>query len=810
MNQILPPTKHFTIAEISAATGISRQAVKMALLRVTPDTKIVSRLSNGHLADAWKVDHLPARFIESMSRIASRKGYRSLKHLLSDPPKRWKPRLPLSQISTQYIDRATRLQRALRLALALQSNEYISDEERARRGFEEFRREFRNTSQRHFRRLLNRTIDRDAGEDRFDDVAIYLDDSATPAPDGAKKPVVQDDGQRRLVDYLSNVKDPRNPTIAERDLIWVVACEVLQESIDAQKKQKPARREIVEILAHSHVNLARNTDALKLTFKRKFERWIAGGMNLPALQDSRPKASGNFRAPEIPEDDKLKLLGHARINCGGRVSQAWRELMRDGQLSDVLLTNHIANPTSKSYVPTRIRNLIAPDVKRLEAIHHGPREHKLRGAYHTRDWSTVAAGDWLQSDDVTAPVYFWTQTAKGIELMRGQFLPMIDERTTFILGFVLILERNYNSLSIRSLITRVCSEHGLPRHGFSFERGIWKSSKILTGSTTAVPWEVADTGLRGLGLRFRHANLPRGKVIENTIGLMQNQMERLPGYCGRDEKNDKYERLQRAKLDVESGRVPADKVFLSEAEICEEYFKICEEFNDTPQQGRKLNGLSPREGWTTLQSTPLTQFDERCLHLLAHDRRKVKIGGNGITISVGKQRFNYKGEETGRRQGQEVLAWFNPDVADVLPCTDLEQCEVFTVPRSNDLPAVGATPEQFAQEEGLIAQHNGYATRMYRIVKNALPRTSYRQNFVDKKTAHIGEQITAQREQHTERVQLETKQRRTVATKAASVGIPAAIINHRSGSANKGLDMMLEAMKRRKAAVTEETSQPAD
>lgn len=785
----------FSVAEMAAVLGRSRQAVEMALAGTAPDARIVTRLSKGQLAGVWRFERLPLRLAESLRALAARKGYRDAAHLISDPPKRWQSPFPLKQLAPRYVSRAVRLQSALRLALALQNEAAISDAERFQRGFAEFQRVMGKVSERHFRRLVSRTIERDAGEDRYDDAALYLDDDAVCAPDAKAKPVVKNDSERRVLDQLARVKNPAAPTVEERDLVWVVCCEEMYASVEAGAKLKPARRALVELLHSSPVALARNADALKLTLKRKYARWTAGGMTLLALADQRHENSGWHRAPVLSEQDRLALIAHARINCGGRESQAWRELTESGGLSHDLQRHYIANPASKSYVPQRIRETITPDVNRLAASHHGPREHQLRGAFHTRDWSEVAAGDWLTSDDVTPPVYFHTQTERGIELMRGQFLPMACERSGFILGFVLICERNYNSLAIRSLITRVCSEHGLPRIGFAFEKNIWQKSKILTGSKNALPWDVADQGLRSLGLRFRHANLPRGKNIENTIGLLQNQMEGLPGYCGRNEVTQKLERLQRAKLDVDAGRVTADEKFLSEQEITEAFFRIVERFNDTPQQGRKLpHNMTPREGWHSLQSSPRARFDGRCLHLLAHDCRKVKIGGNGITISIGKNRFNYKGGETGKRQGQEVLAWFNPDVPETLACTDLQRREVFTVERSYPLPAVGASREQLAEENAKIEAHNGYARRLYRVVKNELPSTSFRANLVDSKTAHIGAEIAAQREQITERKRTETQRRSRVTAKAARVGLPFAMLNPQMEETEKGLEYMRAAL----------------
>ena len=104
--------------------------------------------------------------------------------------------------------------------------------------------------------------------------------------------------------------------------------------------------------------------------------------------------------------------------------------------------------------------------------------------------------DWLCGDDATLEVYFYVPDGKGwFTLMRGQFLPMIDVRSLRVLGFGLRPEKSYNAAMIRTLITRVCDEHGLPRKGFYFEarnlgklapaqRGCVRRSSFLAGNGT--------------------------------------------------------------------------------------------------------------------------------------------------------------------------------------------------------------------------------------------------------------------------------------------------------------------------------------
>lgn len=728
------PTGLFTAAQLALALSCSKRNVQLALAGIAPGGSVFVR---GQMAEAWRLESLPVRLAARLAQVAQRKGYNGIAHLLSDPPVRWQPSAPLNRLAPHFIADAERLRRALRFAIAERNN--LHEPETRRRAFAEFRREW-GAGEKQFGRLLQRTIDRDAGLENFDDLALYLHENAAPAPTPTG-PMGSTDSDRRVLNQIDAIKDRQRPTIAELDLLWCVVCEEIHARMEAGEKEKKARLGITRLLIASGTRLARNEKGVLGAVRRKFERWIAGGMTLAAVSDQRTGRSGNFSAPAMSDEDRLRLIGHARLNCGGRVSQAYREQYAAGAFSSEHYLRFTDQPASKSYVPRAVRGAVQGDVRRLGPIHHGPREHAQRGAYNTRDWSQVAAGDWFQSDDLTPPIYFWAHTPRGVEIMRGQFLPMVDERTTYILGFVLIPEANYNSLSIRSLITTACMEHGLPRLGFSFEHGIWQRSKILTGSKNVPDLEVADRGLRSLGLKFRHAELPRGKVIERTLGQLQDRMEGWTGYCGRDERRDRFERFERQRLDVQAGRIAADAAFLSMDEVVAQYEQLCAAYNEEPQQGRKLDGLSPRQGWETLQGSPRIRFDERCAYLLAHDCRKLRVGRNGITLSIGKNRFTYHDGETGARVGEDVLAWFNPQCPDILPCTSLDQREVFAVRRAHDLPAVGASDEQLAEETAKIAAHNAYATDLYRAVKNILPPSAFRQNVLDRKTARVGAQI---------------------------------------------------------------------
>jgi hypothetical protein len=310
-------------------------------------------------------------------------------------------------------------------------------------------------------------------------------------------------------------------------------------------------------------------------------------------------------------------------------------------------------------------------------------------------------------------------------------------------------ENNYNARIIRALITRVHDSYGLPRRRFYFERGIWKSSKILTGEKQpfATELELAHTelGLREFGVQFAHAKLPRGKVIERVLGLVQNQMERLPGYVGRDERNDRFERVQDQISEARGGKVHPEKHFLSKEQWIEVLTRLLDQYNTERQEGKLLNGQSPREAWNRFQSPEgLVQLGEKARYLLAHHKLKLRVRRDGITLRPSLGGGTYCSETTGRFGGQDVLVWCNPEELDYIAVTSLDRKHgPFVVPRLVPLPAIDASAEEMHRNAEQIDNHNDYARTAYRLISPHLVSHSFRKVLADTNTLEIGEQLEA-------------------------------------------------------------------
>jgi hypothetical protein len=603
-----------------------------------------------------------------------------------------------------------------------------------------------------------------------------------PIPEGTTKPRISLAVQtefRELQDVVSLFKNREEPAAAEKDYLWLRTFELFEEKLATGRARKKVKNALVKFLARNAPFMAPNAaakmDALRVTFNRKYNRWIESDRAAVALQDGRKEKSGFHRAPELKAEDRDALIAHAVLNCDGRVSQAWRELAGKNGLSEELLAYYLSNPASKSYCPTRIREAVKYEVEMMDDIHHGPRQDKLNGAHINRDWSGVAAMDWLCGDDATLEVYFYVPDGKGwFTLMRGQFLPMIDVRSLRVLGFGLRPEKSYNAAMIRTLITRVCDEHGLPRKGFYFERGIWASSRLLKGDTSADPlsWPETELGLRSLGLRFVHSKLPRSKPIERVIGALQDLMEGEPGYVGPDEMHEKFERVQKAKLQVATGKVHPAEHFYSLDEWEARLEEICARYNATEQGGKMTGGDSPDAAFFKFRKAddPPIKLPASCRYLLAHHKRPVKVTRNGITLGFGNEVFNYCDGKTGPLKGHTVLAWFNPELPETLTVTDMNRENAFCLDRRPALPAMDATAEQLEDEFARIAAHQSYARVRYRTLK-AKYATPFRRAMVDVATAALGEQIAAgEAELKTERRQEKDRQVRLRALRNSDIG----------------------------------------
>jgi len=696
---------NYTATEISRALGRKRQSVQRSLRNAAPPSS--RRRVQGNEAHTWALNDLPADLFDILKEKAVINNS-PVDQLLSSPQPVWQPPIPLSEISDRQLTQARLLKQAFHRALYQLRKPGVAKQEAIKVGLADYTAIFgRSISEGQWCRKLQLILDRDGGAQNWQRLELYLPRRI------ARKPIAKVFQARcnriafgHLLDLVAQFADPAQPTREEMALFWSAIFDTLEDRTNAQRPRNYVQQALLNFLEKQCPWLSENRSSLERLFRQKHKRWRESDGDPNALIDGR-KHSGNQRAPQLTEGDLNQLL--ARALERNSVSRAWRECLAEGLLSEPV-TEHYTQTANPSHVPHKVRKVLQPDFDNLQDWKRGPRQARLNGAYINRDPNGIASGDWYQADDATLPVYYYDEYPDGSvsKPIRGQFLAMIDCRSWMILGFALISERYYSAFHIRNLITRVGEEHGLSRQGFYFENGLWKTAKLLKGRNDELPWSETELGLRALGLRFRHAQLPRGKVIERVFGALQSRLEGDPGYVGRDEKNDTFDRMQRKLSLIRRGNAHPGEHLWSKDRWIERLTELCQEYNDEPQYGKYHQGCSPKEVYERCFTTPLIKLDADTRFLLATNKIPVTVGRNGISFQYGKQRFTYKNAHTGRFRGKRVIAYFNPECSEFLTFTDPSGNERYTVEREVSVPAMDAPQAVLNRALQQNAEHDLY------------------------------------------------------------------------------------------------------
>ena len=752
----------FTAHAIAAALSISRQGVFRLLQTAPPSGQI---LKAGRPVNAWAFMDLPADLRARLDARAQKLCFKDAEQLLARGKTPWQPAIPLREIADRHIQKAHQLKRALLPILEelsdIDSLASVEDE-----GLHIYSQTFgHKISSRHWRRLINRTFNRDAGNDDFHRLEIYLDDKLTRRhTQSAKAEKMAKDGFADARAAIGMVQDITKPNSAEKQIIWTYVLDAVEGLISNGTPEKAANAAALKFLNNECLFIAKSADALRTVFYRKAKAWKKSGGKPSAIKDKRSERSGNWKPAPLSQADEETILAYTSI-AGGRLSQGWREAMRDNVLSPELMQRYSMDERkNKSYVPNAIRAALGHKVRMIDEHMHGPHAAKMAGAFLDRDPNAINAGDWHQMDETTGPIY-WHNEREPRKPTRGQLLITVDVRTGYILSFLLAAAKGLNGRDVRNLMTITNDEFGLPRKGWYFENSIFKS-KIVKGG---IAWAETEAGLlTGLGLRFVHAREARAKLVERVFGLIQNYMERIPGYCGRNERLDHYERTEKLLQKVRGGKIPSREALLTQDELHKHISEIITQVNADPQNGKYCNGLSPEEAYFKyFGNEPLVKLGRTTRYLLADSVQKVRIGRNGITIRRGKDTFIYKSEETGQLKGKEVLAWFSPENPEILSVTDLKKKNPFTVERAQSVPLMDADPELLAREMERNEAHNAYGKRLFTAIKPNIPDGFEKRMFapilVDQQTAELGLEMEHQRQQADKKQKKKASQNQKIA-----------------------------------------------
>lgn len=728
--------------------------------------------------------------------------------------KGWQSPIPLSQIAPECIERAARLQRALRPSLERRPPKWIgSVAEFEQAGIADYAREFgRAITDRHFRELMKRTLERDGGRENFAMVELFLHER--PKRRAGTQPVFSAASESEFLELhelISGFRNPGEPNSHEEALLWLRSFDVYNRLLENGCNAKPLKNRLLSFLVRYAAALSDSPGALRRNFDRKLQKWIKARGDANAVEDGRRLRKGIGIAPEFPIEDTQLITWHTARNCGGRISQGVRECLTQGKLTPAtagLLRMHQAG---KSYVLRRLRDILRPMVNALMPHIIGGRALNDNRATMMIDYSASFSDDCYTADDVTCPVQFYMLDGNGLSALdehgkvkfaRGQMLLFVDYRSWRILGYSLQPEASYNQFGIRTLIGKVMSDFAVPRK-LLFEHGVWKKGKLITGGPKwdGVTNEECEAGLRRFGIQFQFANSPQGKsAVERVAAMLQDFMEREPGYTGRNERMDKPQHTKDAERAVRSGAQP-EKYFYHFEEWHKRLGEIIEQYNATKQEGRVLDGLSPEEAYEKFQNTddPPVQYDARCRFLLAYDRKRVLVNKDGIKFKIGKEWFQYCGSEISHLRDTEVFAWFNPESPGELTVTDLHQRNAITVERHIPQGPNSAydTPNEYAREVAKVKGQGAYSQILYRTLKRKYPNQNLRPLLPTRdalRTAELGREMTAQREEITTRRQAEDRLRERARKKANEIGMPTAILGQH-GDEDGYLQLRIEAQR---------------
>ena len=738
----------YSAAQLAAALKISKRNALKALAGVEPSGNVPI---HGNATPAWTVDTLPERLREAVTAHAS-KIRLSIADYLDTVCKRWEPKTSLAQISDSCLALAHKLKAALLPALQRMNSATLGPADRVRLGLADYRSAFGHAiTERHWQRLMDRTLRRDGGAENFERLEIYLPEKPACKAD-AKRLLPGESDFKPLKDLIQSFAVPNAPTRTEIAAFWAEAFELYQAGADTNREQRALRRELVKFLFRHAPWLAKSSHALRVAFDRKFAKWVEKDESAAALLDGREQKRGEKRAPEIPQSDKDIFEGHAAFYCGGRRRQAARELREMGSesgLSDYSIQVLNRPSKSKSYLNRRLENSIRPGIKMVKPYILGRKAIDDATAHLDRDYSKLASMSVIQADDFTFPVYFCVPDGNGwFNLTRGQCLLFVDVRSWKVIAWSLQPERNYNSLVIRTLMNRVCTGWGLPGNWY-FEGGMWQKAHVVK-NTVPAGWKIAyslpelKTGWASLEIGFRKATRARTKIVERIGGLMQDMMPGVRGYCGRDERRDCPDATKRAMDEVQFRRVNhPGELFLSFDAWHDQLDQLIHRYNAASQDGKVLQGLSPDEALEKFwpHGNPPARPDANWWHLVAHYVRPVPVTTNGICFRVGSKSFVYRNERTGQDRGKTVLANFDPETPEFLCVTDMNRKNPYLVERSTPVDFLAAPGDPvFEREIAKAASHSAYPRARYNVLKARFAPT-FRRNLVDVETAETGQEF---------------------------------------------------------------------
>jgi len=526
-------------------------------------------------------------------------------------------------------------------------------------------------------------------------------------------------GLGELAELLSKWEDRHSPNKIERAHLLNLAFFKLEDLVRMGAPERAMKARQLFWLLKEVPALGPNEAALRRNYNRLLAQWRKGGRKFAAIYGGREKAARKRKAPKLPVSD-VELLAIAAVHdhgdsLKGAWATRWHELTQETRGRFPLGNGY--------YVPAKVRQQVAPRIRRLSDHHKGWRTARANGAFGHIDYGKSRAGDVTSQDETTADVYCY-RSEQPTNLFRPQLILQIDVISGFIFNFALEESKAMTAVTALGLLRRKLAHWGPSYEGELWERGKYKDAKILgKGGIVNLLTEDRETIADRLGIRIAHAWSARGKAImERVFGTVNGMLAGCPGYVGSDEMHLKYESVRKAKKEVEAGaKHPAEAGFLEIDQLTEYIAGLIHKYHRTPGRRKPTGNLiiSPQEALEKFwrrnergEPRERVPLDPGLLFLLAGYIEVVRVGRGGISLFGGK--YRYYNEDTGAVEGEQIKVYLDPENPESISFTDLDGDNVRTVPLLPKIPAFGATPEELEAGLSPVMAHEGAQQRHYR------------------------------------------------------------------------------------------------
>jgi len=735
-----------TIIQIANALGVSRQAVSKTLEHVPASGVVI--LKNGLTAKGWGLFALPESTRARLTHKSRENGFHDVLDYVMANREPWVPPLPFPQVFPKWQSRAFALQRALIDTLKSTQGGPLGGD--ALRGAVSAYENVMGVTVTpdHIRRLYTRTAVRDRGLMQWDRVELFLDDAAFRKSTCTRPAKQRQYSHQELSDVLELI-DRKNPGGDDKAIFFDAAFLHFESLCENHPKEdRRIKASLLAFINGALPTLSKSVEALRRMFDQKFSIWRENRMAPAALDDKRALNSGR-RQKDFSAD--IKTIADLAVQFEGNESRAQREAYKRGLLSAEYVEHYkLKSRRNKFYVPRAVRTAATDQVIKMEPFLKGPRAVRKAMPRPFRNWDDLMPGDVFEADDLTIPFYWRTIDETGIErVIRGECLVFVDRRSGMILDFMLIAGK-YNSFDIRwGAGIKIPCKYGKPRQGWLFEKGVWRS-RLIDGDripgANSLSWRQSHRALSGgfeeSGMSVKHARPgnPQTKIIEQIFNVTQNRMAIEPGFTGRNERMDGYDRALRLIAQARAGKQSCLDQLYTHAECVRALEIIFAEYNAEPQNGKRLAGASPIEMWSDYVSRfPLEKLPDEAQFLYASHKRVMKPRRDGSFLLEygGTRRMFFNGQTGELSRTDDVIVWWHIEQPNLITITDRKGLNPFVV-KEVVMKSSTATEQEFEEVRKLQKQCMEPGRVRFSNMQRNLINTITRDNSITETARELG------------------------------------------------------------------------